>query len=403
MKIIQVGFFILIVQLLFSCNSPNQPTVNDIKPWTFLFYADEDYFPSYRRFQDFKNSMCSSDNINVIVLEDQDYAPAHYWYIDEGHKAILLEDLDEINMGSQSTLEEFIKYGKKNYPADRYILGMYNHGFGWVGGFMDETNDNDWLTPQEISKAIQSNGKIDILLMMACSMGSLEVVYQLGDFTDVFIGSENSTTYDFFGCAWEDILSYINNNTYDDTFAVGSKIIDFIWDHSTDILDHNYYFDLTMSAIRTDRIELLVQHLDELSLQYLDNFHAFETGLNNLFINIKNYRNNRVDFINVIELLSEVEQDNDIKLIQNQIINDYQNIIINECHGEGVLFSNGISIYLPIPGIENYTNYYSSDVLNNKFVIDTHWDELLERYYQSTNQLIVDEIPLHIHGSIVTN
>ena len=49
-------------------------------------------------------------------------------------------------MGDYQTLSYFINYGKQNYPADRYLLWIYNHGGGWKGACMDDTNNDPLLT-----------------------------------------------------------------------------------------------------------------------------------------------------------------------------------------------------------------------------------------------------------------
>ena len=393
-KLIISLFSILILLTNNTCNyCPNRTTEEIGKQWTFMLYADEDYSPSYNRFRDFKSTVCSSDQINIVIMEDQNRYPANYWYINEGFEAELLEKLDEVNMGAQSTLEDFIKYSKEHYPAERYILGIYDHGGGWIGSCVDESNNNNWLTPKEMSDAIKSTGEIDILIMIACSMGAIEVVYQLDEIVEVFIGSENSATYDYFGNAWEDIFTYMESNSEVSNIDLGSLIIDSIWNHGSEVIDYIFYFNLTMSAINCSTIEPLVKYLDDLSILYLDNFSSFSSKLNVIMSSIKNYRNNRIDLLDLLNKLNAIETNQEIKSKLAETINAYNDIIISECHGEGVWFSNGLSIYLPLPQLEYYNSYYSSDDLGLQFVKDTHWDELIELFYQSTNQLIRYKIP----------
>jgi len=38
----------------------------------------------------------------------------------------------ESNSGSLDALIDFIKWGIKNYPAERYALILWNHGGGWA-------------------------------------------------------------------------------------------------------------------------------------------------------------------------------------------------------------------------------------------------------------------------------
>jgi hypothetical protein len=43
----------------------------------------------------------------------------------------VVESLGETNMGNPRVFEDFIKWGIKNYPAEHYLLVVWNHGNGW--------------------------------------------------------------------------------------------------------------------------------------------------------------------------------------------------------------------------------------------------------------------------------
>lgn len=42
-----------------------------------------------------------------------------------------VQKLGETNMGEPKVLEEFVTWGVKSYPADHYLLVLWNHGAGW--------------------------------------------------------------------------------------------------------------------------------------------------------------------------------------------------------------------------------------------------------------------------------
>jgi hypothetical protein len=46
-------------------------------------------------------------------------------------------DLGEADMADGSTLVDFVTWTVQNYPADRYMLIMSDHGMGWPGGWSD--------------------------------------------------------------------------------------------------------------------------------------------------------------------------------------------------------------------------------------------------------------------------
>ena len=79
--------------------------------------------------------MGSTSEINVVAQFDREGGG-------EGTKRFFLrkgttlnkdvvEDLGETNTGDPSVLKSFIQWGIDNYPANRYLLIVWNHGNGW--------------------------------------------------------------------------------------------------------------------------------------------------------------------------------------------------------------------------------------------------------------------------------
>ena len=97
----------------------------------------------------------------------------------------------EANMGDATTLKKFIWFCKKNYPADRYALVLWNHGLGPMkkslstsnsipdkGICVDMSSGNDFLYTAEITDVLTSDESVDLLGFDACLMGTIEVAYQ---------------------------------------------------------------------------------------------------------------------------------------------------------------------------------------------------------------------------------
>lgn len=98
---------------------------------------------------------------------------------------LLQDNLGNVNCGDADALSDFIKWGVKNYPADRYILMFWDHGGGPVYGFGydDRTESEDSLTLAEIQQALHDSGTVfDFIGMDCCIMSSIEVCCALYDF-----------------------------------------------------------------------------------------------------------------------------------------------------------------------------------------------------------------------------
>lgn len=103
---------------------------------------------------------------------------------------------DELNMGNSQTLIDFVTWARTNYPAQHYALILHDHGSGLGGGMWDDTSSGDHLTVSEIGTALASatnNGtnEIDVLYMDACLMGMIEDAYQVRDYVNYYVASQN--------------------------------------------------------------------------------------------------------------------------------------------------------------------------------------------------------------------
>ncbi len=144
-----------------------------------------------------------------------------------------------LNTGDSKTLEKFIAFCKKEYPAKNYALIISNHGNGWyyqdendleedifyrknlsdkrsklkplgkkkIPSYRknsksknnsraiawDDTSWGDCLNLDEIREAIDkglSGKKMDLLVFDACLMGTIEVAYELKDVAKYMVSSQ---------------------------------------------------------------------------------------------------------------------------------------------------------------------------------------------------------------------
>ncbi|MCL5774308.1 MAG: clostripain-related cysteine peptidase, partial [Firmicutes bacterium] len=52
------------------------------------------------------------------------------------------EKVGQLDMGDPKTLQDFIKWGMKKYPAEHYALVLWDHGAGFMGSMVDEKTNN---------------------------------------------------------------------------------------------------------------------------------------------------------------------------------------------------------------------------------------------------------------------
>ena len=96
-------------------------------------------------------------------------------------------------MGNKNTLRDFMIWASNEYPAEKKILVIWNHGSGWEKVAEDKDSH---LTVPEIREAMEEyrqetgDPKLTLLAFDACLMGMFEIAYELKDEAEMIHGAE---------------------------------------------------------------------------------------------------------------------------------------------------------------------------------------------------------------------
>ena len=177
--------------------------------WVFAVYLDADNnLDSYGVGDlDEMKQVGSTDDVAIVVLMDRSSSGAYVYYVESGSVTVL-ESLGEVNMGDPNTLKYFVDYILNNFAATYYALILWNHGGGWVGCCWDDT-DNDHLTLDEIQQALDGV-HLSLIGFDACLMAGIEAAYELRNYADVMVASEETEPGD--GWPYDSILSALTQN-----------------------------------------------------------------------------------------------------------------------------------------------------------------------------------------------
>ncbi|OGR97681.1 MAG: hypothetical protein A2016_02995 [Elusimicrobia bacterium GWF2_62_30] len=156
----------------------------------------------------------STDKLNIVVEvgridgysdEDGDWKGTRRYLIQkdadmEKVASKMVQDLGKTDMGDYKSVAAFGKWAKAAYPAKKYMLIVWNHGSGWEKSlkarvtkgisYDDETNNH--LTTPQLGLALKELGKVDVYGSDACLMQMPEVDYELKDYADYIVGSEET-------------------------------------------------------------------------------------------------------------------------------------------------------------------------------------------------------------------
>ena len=147
--------------------------------------------------------------------------------IHNGQMTCLVRNDGSDPMTKGSTLTRFISYCAKNYPANRNMLILWDHGGGSISGFgYDERNQmSGSLSLKGIGDALKASGQtFDFIGFDACLMGTLESALTLAPYADYLIGSEETEP----GVGWyyTNWLTNLARNPAIPTLEIGKTIVD---------------------------------------------------------------------------------------------------------------------------------------------------------------------------------
>ena len=196
--------------------------------------------------------------------------------VETGGVRLLDGDLGRHAMVDHSTLTDFIKYCKTNFPADRNILIFWDHGGGSISGYgYDELYKSAGsMDLAEISAGLKAaDCTFDWIGFDACLMATLETAMVCNDYADYMIASEETEP----GTGWyyTNWVSTLSKNTSVDTVSLAKVLIDDFVRTST-------------GASASAQVTLSVMDLAEMQGSVPAAFRSFSNGIISM-LNNKNY------------------------------------------------------------------------------------------------------------------
>lgn len=169
------------------------------------------------------------------------------------------------SIGNPSTLTEFVDYGMREFPAERYGLIFWNHGAGSVTGFgYDELYpDNTSLSLVEIHSGLQNARggarRFAFIGFDACLMATLETASAIAPFADYMVASQELEPGE--GWNYERVFGFLSRNPK----AQGDEICREIVSSFVDYYNSKEPEQATLSAVDLSKISDLMENIGKLS------------------------------------------------------------------------------------------------------------------------------------------
>jgi hypothetical protein len=371
----------------------------------------------------------------VFVAQARQSGTAHRFKVEKAGKGEKVETLKQVDSGDPQTVIDFIRWGMKQAPAERYAVVLWNHGGGWSPLDLDQlysqvrgiqgdvisrremnhraaqpiartffsTSVKEILSrPTERERAILSDDgtghsldtielgrvlklarkevgrKIDLLAMDACLMSTLEVAYEVSDDVGVVVGSEEPEP----GAGWDysTLLSDLTANPAMDAAELGRKAVACYIESYQKLTAQ---WPVTQCAIDASRIDGLCQAVDALEgalrPRMKEEWSKILTVQKNSVMLDTSFR--LVDLASLCQNLTTAPLGEDIQNAANAVLEALRpgDYVIAEGHlGPEVDGCGGVSVYMPGP-LENVSPYYK----DLAFAQSHRWSQFLQEYHAS--------------------
>lgn len=282
-------------------------------------------------------------------------------------KSDLVQDMGtNVDMGDKATLNQFISWGQTFYPADRYIVVVWNHGAGWrdndqtpapTRGVSFDDEFGTYIKTSELSQALAAPTKLEIVSWDSSLMQMLEVAYEIKDQCNYVVGSEESPPGA--GLPYDRIFTPLKNNPNQTTesflpqFGIGM------------LAEYGETGNITQSSIRTSNLPALASATNSLGQALLDTLGTF----NGQIVTARSaattqayspsnpnhpyYRDLYDLAFNLKTLINDTTVDNACDQVMNAIIA----AVVHNVHNSNSPRSHGISIEFGNSSQTYWTNY----------------------------------------------
>ncbi len=292
----------------------------------------------------------------------------------------LLQDMGtSIDMGSPQTLNDFVSWGKANFPADHYCLIVWNHGNGWrrsitnvdftrAVSYDDETGNA--IQIWDLNQALGSE-HFDLISWDASLMQMMEVAYEIKDNADFIIGSEESPPAE--GLPYDLVFAPFRDTPNSTPKNLSKSFVDGM----LAVPAYNTK-KITQSVLDTSKLPALATAISTLGTELMNNVGSLTAAIQTARVNSQAYSpsSNRVyrDLKDICLRIEAGTTNSSVLSATAGVKAAIADAVVWEGHNANSINSAGISI--DFSSGSTFASA-SSDYALMKFAIATQWNEYL--------------------------
>ncbi|MGE5248874.1 MAG: clostripain-related cysteine peptidase [Bacteroidota bacterium] len=431
--------------------TPPVPATGPGQTWTVMLYQDaDDQILERDIFLDLNEAerIGSSDRVRIVSQIDRfagayqgdgDWTGARRYYVTQDNDlnhihSQLVQELGEVDMADGSSLVDFVQWAASNFPADKYVLILSDHGMGWPGGWSDpdpggadpsraplasRLGENIYL--MELDKALQQSrqaagiDRFEIVGLDACLMAQMEVMAALQPDAHYAVTSEE--TEPSLGWAYASFLGDLVINPDMSGAELSDRIVksyiggdqrlvdpaaraDFLQQGSpmggifgynppsADQIAAQLEQGITISAIDLEKYPALLKSTNSFAYmlqnedqQLVAEARSYAQSYTSIFG--RQVPPAYIDLGSFAMLVANNTSNAGVKQAAEQLITSLKQAVVAERHGAEKKGSTGLAIYFPnstlysspLAGPQSYT------VIANRFAAESLWDDFLAFHY----------------------
>ena len=359
-------------QLIGSSGDPDQT-------WAIYWYlCGSDLESEYGSATDDLSEMLEvtlPDNVTVVIetggawmwmndLVDADYQQR---YVYQGDELRLVDQQPRANMGDARTFGAFLQFSRQNYPADRTMVVLWDHGGGSVTGVsFDENYDYDSLTLSELRQGFQSayslsaeTPPIDVIGFDTCLMATVDTAAAFRDVAEILVASEELEP----GCGWyyTGFLEALSQDPGMDGARLGQQICD---TYLSQCRWNLVGAETTLSVVDLGKLTPLLDAYEEMGREVLQHM-LVDPGFFSDFCYeaeyAENYGGNTRDqgYSNLVDLGDLARNCQELLPVSaEKVLQALDDCVLYEVNGLYRLFASGLSCYHSYNGdLEDLAGY----------------------------------------------
>jgi hypothetical protein len=364
----------------------------------------------------------SSSDVNILVQIDRsedyvdvdgDWTETRRYYIQQDDDPTVItspvvQSLGEVNTGDPNSVADFAIWGISNYPAQKYMLILWDHGGAWISHSSDEDTGDDINLPEFTGalnriKAETGLDKFEVLGFDMCLMGQLEVMETIAPYARYGIGSEENEP----GAGW--FYLFLDEVVKDPSMGgdqVGRQVVDYFMYFLREVVgDEDVY---TLGAMDLSQGAALTGALDQFKTVVSENPQAALSPIADARNNAISYGGfsdpqlqdifSSVDLYRFAELVTNISGDPALQQAAQGVMDAVNAYVIYQDHVEALEGTHGISIYFP-----RTFKYYKVGAFNERYPVESPpsmdpWVEFLDIFHGTATTTVTTAPQVSIVG-----